>query len=150
MAINFDDYVRVKNGTLRHIVGRYDGIDYKFPPGKSRDVPVAVAAHVFGFGRDEKYKESVFARLGWATNSEQMDAAREELAKITFDPVPPVPGSDEYETEDETVIEDTVPSRNNGSATSAPSALSVGDAGGRETAPPRNSQRKTLEDDDQI
>ena len=127
MAINLESYVRVKNGSNRTINGRYDGEDYVFPAGKSTDVPIAAAAHILGFGKDEEYKANVFARLGWAVNSEQIGEAKSLLSKITFDDVPSIPGDGEDIEETPTMLE-ALPQRQR-SVTSAPSSLPMGDAG---------------------
>jgi hypothetical protein len=150
MAIDLDDYVRVKNGTSRKIIGRYNGVDYEFHPGRSKDVPISVAAHVFGFGKDEKSKEAVFARLGWANTSEQLDAAREELGKITFDAIPNIPGADEDFADAGKTLEDATPSRHTGLASDAPSSLPMGVAGAAASRPPRISLKGVSEEEGKL
>jgi hypothetical protein len=129
--IDLSDHVRITNGTNRMILGRYDGVDYKFPPKKAVDVHVSVARHVFGFDLEDK--SFAMARLGWMTSSDQEHAAYEELAKIKFDPVPDVPGSYDENDEDEApTSEDRAPRARKVSASElAPSSLPVGSSVGK-------------------
>jgi hypothetical protein len=138
--IDLSDHVRITNGTNRVIRGRFDGVDYVFPPKKPVDVHVNVARHVFGF--DVEDKSHAMARLGWMTSSDQTDAAYAELAKVKFDAVPDIPGSD-YEDEDEDeapTSEDRAPrvaaARKGSASELAPSSLPVGSTGGRAQALP--------------
>jgi len=132
--IDLSDHVRITNGTNRVIKGRFDGVDYIFPPKKPVDVHVNVARHVFGFEMEDK--SHAMARLGWMSSSDQSDAAYAELAKIGFDVVPNIPGSD-YEDEDEEeapTSEDRAPrvaaARKGSASELAPSSLPVGSSGG--------------------
>jgi hypothetical protein len=78
-------YVRITSSLDEPVYGRYDGEDYEFPPGEPVDVPVAVAAHVFGFGVPDK--SAVLSRLGWVTDSSHVKAALEKLRAIRFEDV---------------------------------------------------------------
>lgn len=78
-------HIAVKNGNDMEIRGRFDGVDYKFPPGETVAVPVEVATHVFGFGVEDKSR--AFHRLGWMGNMDAQAIARQRLAKITFEEV---------------------------------------------------------------
>jgi len=133
--IDLSDHVRITNGTNRLIRGRFDGVDYEFPPKKAVDVHVNVARHVFGFDMEDK--SFAMARLGWMTSSDQLEAAYAELAKIKFDAVPNIPGSD-YEDEDEDeapTSQDRAPRASKARTVSAselaPSSLPVGSSVGK-------------------
>jgi hypothetical protein len=130
--IDLSDHVRITNGTNRVIKGRFDGVDYIFPPKKPVDVHVFVARHVFGFDMEDK--SHAMARLGWMSSSDQLDEAYAELAKIKFDAVPNIPGSD-YEDEDKDdapTSEDRAPRARKVSASElAPSSLPVGSSVGK-------------------
>jgi hypothetical protein len=141
--IDLSDHVRVTNETGRVIYGRYDGVDYVFPPRKHVDVHVNVARHVFGFDLEDK--SHALSRLGWMTTSDQLEEAYAELAKIKFNPVPAIPGTDEYDEETGPSSQDRAPRSRKGSAPElAPSPLPMGSASDRE----RLSLRKPPQEDD--
>lgn len=128
--IDLSDHVRIVNGTNRMINGRYDGVDYKFPPKKPVDVHVNVARHVFGFDLEDK--SFAMARLGWMTSSDQENVAYEELAKIKFEPVPNVPGSFNEDEDEVPTSEDRAPRQRKVSASElAHSSLPVGSTVGK-------------------
>lgn len=63
---------------------RFHGVDYEFKRGKGVEMPVEAAAHIFGFGEEDKTR--ALHRLGWLTTTEGMEAARERLDRIDFLP----------------------------------------------------------------
>lgn len=75
-----------KTGDPKGIVGRFAGKDYHFKNGIPLDVPEVVARHVFDFGKDDKTQ--ALARLGWATTSENFEAAMDKLGLIVFEDPP--------------------------------------------------------------
>jgi hypothetical protein len=79
-------YIRVINNNERSIMGRYAGVDYHFKPGNPVDVPEIVAAHVFGFGKEDKTQ--ALARLGWMRTSDELEFGLEKLSKVSFDDPP--------------------------------------------------------------
>lgn len=79
--IERSDHVRVTS-MKEEITARWNGMDYKFIPGQPLDLPRVVAAHIFGFGAEDK--SAALARLGWAQSSDQFPAAMQRLKNITF------------------------------------------------------------------
>lgn len=83
--IERNDHVRVVS-TKETICGRFDGMDYEFRPNEPVDIHHVAAAHIFGFGREDK--SQALARLGWATSSEHMPKAIERLRHVRFSEAP--------------------------------------------------------------
>jgi len=84
-TLDLSEYVRVTNRTGSTIKGRYDGVDYLFKPGDETDVHHLAAAHIFGFGLDDK--TNAFLRLGWLTSGSYEEGI-ERLKDIQFGDVP--------------------------------------------------------------
>jgi hypothetical protein len=84
-ALDLSEYVRVVNNTGSVIKGRFDGRDYEFRKAEPTDVHQLVAAHIFGFGVEDK--TNAFHRLGWLNNS-SYEEALERLSGIEFNEVP--------------------------------------------------------------
>lgn len=95
------DFVRVTNGNKDKIVGRFDGEDFEFIPGKATDIPVVVAAHLFGFGREDKIP--ALNRLGWLQSSEHFEKALAKLRKISFAEAPPLVEAQQPDPVDDSV-----------------------------------------------
>jgi hypothetical protein len=74
--------IRVINDHPHVICGRYDGRDYVFRPGKGEDIPPEAAAHIFGFGSDDK--TSALNRLGQLPPAGDVAKAMEFFDKIRF------------------------------------------------------------------
>lgn len=74
--------IGVKNNGTETLTARYDGKDYSFPPGVTKALSEAAAAHIFGFGLEDKTR--VLARLGWASSSAQYAQAIAKLNDFTF------------------------------------------------------------------
>ena len=87
-TLDLSDYVRVVNNTGKAIKARYDGKDYLFSPGEPTDVHQVAAAHIFGFGLDDK--TNAFHRLGWLSATSDYEAALEKLNGIEFGEIPSV------------------------------------------------------------
>lgn len=85
--IERNDYVRVTS-TKEAITARYNGQDYEFRPSEHVDLHQVVAAHIFGFGCEDK--APALARLGWAQSSDQLKAALERLRHVRFTTAPPL------------------------------------------------------------
>lgn len=79
--IDRSDHVRITS-TKETILSRWNGVDYVFKPNDPVDVPTWVAAHIFGFGSEDK--SNALARLGWAQSSDQIPAALERLKGVKF------------------------------------------------------------------
>jgi hypothetical protein len=119
------NYVRVINNNAKAVVGRWNGKDYKFEPGKPLDVPEIVANHVFGFGQDDK--QQALNRLGWARSSDEFEAGMELLANVVFEDPP------------ELIEAPRLPKKAKGSAetgTAGPPVAASGTEGGAFKAPP--------------
>ncbi len=74
--------IRVINDHPHLIRGRYDGKDYTFHPGKGEDIPFDAAAHIFGFGSDDKL--GALNRLGQLPPNGDPVQAMTYLDKIRF------------------------------------------------------------------
>ena len=84
-TLDLSEYIRVVNRSGSTIKARYDGKDYEFKHGDPTDVHQSAAAHIFGFGLDDKM--NAFHRLGWL-NKGSYEEALEKLNDIEFDEVP--------------------------------------------------------------
>jgi hypothetical protein len=74
--------IRVMNDHPQAIRGRYDGKDYVFAPGKGEDIPFDAAAHIFGFGSDDK--AGALNRLGQLPPNGDVSQAMTFFDKIRF------------------------------------------------------------------
>lgn len=74
--------------TKEAVFGRFDGQDYEFRVNEPVDIPRVVAAHIFGFGKEDKAQ--ALARLGWSTSSEHLPKALERLRHVRFTDAPPL------------------------------------------------------------
>jgi hypothetical protein len=121
------DYVRVVNGNPQKILGRYDGVDYEFLPGKPNDIPHVVAAHIFDFGREDKQR--ALSRLGWLQTSDQLESAMAKLNRIAFTESPPLVEADMVEPTTDSVGELLPP---NQGGTAPPVSQGASGGGGRQ------------------
>lgn len=76
------------DGIARDFVGRYNGLDYRFPsPVAGKKQPVYIdddaATHIFGIGNFDKTK--VLMRHGWANFSSSYEAGMAILNKFIFE-----------------------------------------------------------------
>lgn len=62
--------------------GRYNGVDYHFPQGKTVAVPDDAAKHIFGVGLADKI--DVLVRHGWMSNAAARDTAMAKLNNFSF------------------------------------------------------------------
>ena len=81
-TLDLSEYIRVVNRTESKIRGRFDGKDYEFKVNDPTDVHQSVAAHIFGFGVEDK--TNAFHRLGWLVKGDYEEALS-RLDKIEFD-----------------------------------------------------------------
>ena len=79
--IERNDHVRVTS-VKETISSRWNGEDYVFKPNEPVDIHHVIAAHIFGFGSEDKSR--ALARLGWAQSSDQIPAAMERLKHVKF------------------------------------------------------------------
>lgn len=77
-------FLRVTNRTGERFTARFHGEDFEFGEDPV-DLSVEAAAHIFGFGAEDKTR--ALHRLGWLTATQQMPAALAKLRKIEFEPV---------------------------------------------------------------
>jgi hypothetical protein len=133
-------YIRVTNNNDKVVVGRYNGKDYRFEPGKPLDVPEIVAEHVFAFGREDKAQ--AFLRLGWAQSSDQIETAHEKLALVAFDDPPEMVEAPKPARKPRLVHKETGPA--------GPPVDASGSEGGSFKLPPNGPRigEQTAEDDD--
>lgn len=74
--------VFVKNNGAEPFSDRYNGEDFKIPPGGIEEMLVETAELCLGFGQDDKTR--CLRRLGWAFTMEDMPEALERLGQFSF------------------------------------------------------------------
>ena len=72
----------VTNGNDFNFAGRFNGVDFAFPAGKTTALPEDAAKHIFGVGLADK--TDVLVRHGWMTNGSMFAAAMGVLNKFSF------------------------------------------------------------------
>lgn len=72
--------VFVTNRSDQELEDGYAGTRYKFAPGKTVEIPVEAAKHIFGHGDEDK--EPYLIRLGWTVTRNDLPDARARLAKF--------------------------------------------------------------------
>ena len=72
----------VTNGNDFNFAGRFNGVDFHFPAGKTTALPEDAAKHIFGVGLGDK--TDVLVRHGWMTNGSMFAAATAILNKFSF------------------------------------------------------------------
>lgn len=72
------DIIFVTNNNEFHHEDAFDGEHFSFPPKEKVQVPVEAAAHMFGFGLEDK--TDTLVRLGWASRYD------EKLKRTVEDP----------------------------------------------------------------
>jgi len=85
-TLDLSEYVRITNRTGDTIKGMYDGVEYVFKHNEPTDVHNLVAAHIFGFGVENKL--NAFHRLGWIRFRESYEDAMKKLDDVEFGEVP--------------------------------------------------------------
>lgn len=129
------NYVRVTNTNKEKVVGRFDGEDHEFLPGKPVDIPVVVAAHLFDFGREDKTR--ALNRLGWLQSSEHLDRALAKLNKIVFTEAPPLIEA-EIDEEGDGPVAELLPATSGATAPPVSPEVSSGGGGiGHRLIPPK-------------
>jgi len=126
--------IRVTNNLDKKVVGRYDGKDYLFMPGKPTMLTLEAAQHIFGLGEEDK--APALNKLGFLIPGKEgcdtLEAALEKLDKFTFDQ-----GRVTFDDEDD--AQDTAPRGGKRTGGRRPHA---GDSGGEpagEQSPADNS-----------
>ena len=74
--------VFVTNNSKQTLEDGYAGKRYVFQPGRTIEIPIDAAAHIFGYGRDDKIPHLV--RLGWLRMSNEVDLAMKKLGEFSF------------------------------------------------------------------
>ena len=72
----------VTNGNDFNFAGRFNGVDFAFPAGKTTALPEDAAKHIFGVGLADK--TDVLVRHGWMTNGAMFATAMGVLNKFSF------------------------------------------------------------------
>lgn len=89
-------YVRITNGLPFPFTDRHDGVPITIQPGKSENLPLDMAAHIFGYqpGVDPEFMfRYVAKRQGWNTpeyvkvGDSGKQKAREYFDQLTIEPV---------------------------------------------------------------
>jgi hypothetical protein len=86
----------VKNNGKETLKARFDGKDYEFKPGVTLAVSDDAAAHIFGYGEDNK--DRALHRLGWLGFTNDRTGAMAKLAEFVFLGVEEVKFKDEQPT----------------------------------------------------
>jgi hypothetical protein len=77
------DTVFVTNTGTEKLTDSWDGKPYDFSPGKAVEIPAVAAAHLFGFGVEDKTPQ--LARFGWAVTTKDIPEGLKRLAKFKID-----------------------------------------------------------------
>src|ERR1700689_5060856 len=78
-------FLAVTSNFDRKFKGKFHGTEYAWKPGDTVNMPVEAAAHIFGFGEEDKTR--ALHRAGFLSTVDDMDAAMEKLGKFSFSPV---------------------------------------------------------------
>lgn len=81
------DTVYVTNIGERSLTDGWDGVQYTFEPGKTVQVPVFIAGHIFGYGFEDKTPH--VTRLGWAKTTNDIPGALANLENFVISTEPP-------------------------------------------------------------
>ena len=91
VVIHRDHLVRVTNNHDEPVKGRWNGRDYLFKTGVYVDLPLAAAAHIFGFGTDDPdAKMRAFNGTGIMAKCGTFERCTEFMQKIKFAEPPPL------------------------------------------------------------
>jgi hypothetical protein len=82
------DLVYVTNNSDKELVSEYSYKEYKFPVGKTVEVPLKAAQHILGYGQENK--EPYLARLGFIRLHSDLEQGLEKLAKFDISSEAPV------------------------------------------------------------
>lgn len=78
--------IGVKNnrpeGKANILTAKYDGQTYEFVPGVTTAISEEAAAHIFGYGEDDKKR--ALHRLGWVNWGGQLEEGLERLNEFQF------------------------------------------------------------------
>jgi len=118
----------VTNGNEFNFAGRFDGVDFSFPAGKTTALPEDAAKHIFGVGLADK--TDVLVRHGWMTNGAAFASAMSILNKFSFNVADQVEAGEIIEVEipanDEEPEQGSAPLQTGSAAeTSKPDGLAV-------------------------
>lgn len=78
-------FLAVTSNFDKKFKGKFHGVEYLWKPGDTVNMPVEAAAHIFGFGEEDKTR--ALHRAGFLTTVEDMDEAMAKLGKFSFAPV---------------------------------------------------------------
>lgn len=87
----------VSNKNSFDFTGRYNGVDYHFPAGKTTALPEDAAKHIFGIGLPDK--ADVLVRYGWIQNGAQLGQAMGILNNFSFNVADQLNAGEIIETE---------------------------------------------------
>ena len=78
-------FLAVTSNFDKKFKGKHHGVQYEWKPGATVNMPKEAAAHIFGFGEEDKTR--ALHRAGFLSTVDDMDAAMEKLGKFSFSPV---------------------------------------------------------------
>lgn len=78
-------FLAVTSNFPKKFKGKFHGVEYEWKPGATVNMPIEAAAHIFGFGEEDKTR--ALHRAGFLSTVEDMDAAMEKLGMFSFAPV---------------------------------------------------------------
>lgn len=78
-------FLAVTSTYPKKFTGRFHGVDYVWKHSDTVNMPVEAAAHIFGFGEEDKTR--ALHRAGFLTTLDDMDNAMAKLGQFSFAPV---------------------------------------------------------------
>lgn len=81
------ELVFVTNNSEKSLTVEFAYKEYTFPAGKTVDIPLQAARHIFGYG--DNNKEPYLSRLGFIRLHSELDEALERLSKFELSDQPP-------------------------------------------------------------
>ena len=79
--------VFVTNNTDKDLYFEYSFVGYSFPVGKTVEVSLPVAKHIFGYG--DENKEKYLVQLGLMRLHSELEEATEKFRKVEISETPP-------------------------------------------------------------
>ena len=85
------ELIYVTNNLDKDLYYEYNFVGYKFPVGKTVELTVPAARHIFGYG--DENKEKYLVQLGLMRLHSELEEATEKFQKVTFSETAPSKGS---------------------------------------------------------
>jgi hypothetical protein len=74
--------VYVTNNSEKPLKDGFSGVFYEFAVGKTVEIPEEAAAHIFGYGVEDKIPH--LTRLGWSVSQNDLGEALQKLSQWDF------------------------------------------------------------------